>query len=250
MRHDERGVSEVVGYVLVFSLILSAITFVSVAGFSSLEDTRDREHLRNAERAFDVLRNNVADIYQLGAPSRATELSLTNAQLQTGDPVEINITVTDGTGKTTSVKRTITPLVFVGPDDTTFSYEAGAVFRDSRYSGSVLYDPPFRIGPERTVLPVIGTQSSQTRSLGGGTVLIRTMSTDRSVPVVASQAKSLSIEITDSPHQGLWNRYLSEEEGLDCTGTGNTVSCEMPASQTPVERLVVSVQEIQWELEQ
>lgn len=249
MRSDERGVSEVIGYVLVFSLILSAITFVSVAGFSSLEDTRDREHLQNAERAFDVLRNNIADIYQLGAPSRATELSLAEAQLQIGDTVEMTVIVEDG-GNATTVTQAITPMVFVGPDGTAFVYEAGAVFRDEGDRGSVVYDPPFRIGKERTVLPVIRTYTTETRSLGGGTVLIRTMSTDRSVPMVADNATSLRIEITGSARQGVWKRYFSEEKGLDCTESGDTLSCEMPASQTPVEKLVVSVQEIRWELEQ
>ncbi len=248
MRRDKRGVSEVVGYVLVFSLILSAITFVSVSGFSSLEDARDREHLRNAERAFDVLRDNIGDIYQFGAPSRATELNLADAQLRTGDPVNMTITVVDDTGETTTVERAITPLVFVSGDGTTVAYEAGAVFRDGSGGGSVVYGPPFRISQERTLIPMIRTYSPQTRGLGGGTVLIRAKSTTRTVPVVASQASTLRIEITDSTRQNLWKRYLSEEESLDCTESGDTLSCEMP--RTPVDRLVVTVQEIRWELEQ
>ena len=250
MRRDERGVSEVIGYVLVFSLILGAITFVSVAGFSSLEETRDREHVRNAERAFDVLRNNVADIYQQGAPSRATELSLSEAQLQTGEEVEMTVIVEDGSGVRTEVTRVITPLEFVGPDDTTFAYEGGAVFRERRDTGSVVYDPPFRIGQDRAIVPVIRTHSNTTRSLGGGTILIRTRSTDRTVPVVASQVSTLRIEITDSERQKLWKRYLSEDEGLDCTESGSTLTCEVPASKTPIDRVVVVVQEIKWELEQ
>lgn len=250
MNRDDRAVSEVIGYVLVFSLILGAITFVSVAGFSSLEETRNREHVRNAERAFDVLRNNVGDIYQQGAPSRATELSLTNAQLQTGEEFEMTVTVEDGSGVTTTVTREITPLVFVGPEGTEFIYAAGAVLRDGRESGSVVYDPPFRFGSERTILPVIRTHSNRTRSLGGGTVLIRTMSTNRIVPVVASQVSTLRIELTDSPRQELWKRYLSEEVDLDCTESGTTLSCEVPSSRTPIDRVVVTVQEIRWELEQ
>lgn len=249
MAPDERGVSEVISYVLVFTLIIGAVTFVSVAGFSGLEDTRDGEQLQNAQRGFDVLRNNIADVYQAGAPSRATELSLANAQLYTGEDIEVAVTVQTASG-TTTVRETITPLVFAGPDRTAFVHEGGAVFRDGPGGGAVIYEPPFRIGQDRTVIPIIATRANQTRSLGGGTVLVRTKAAHRTVPLVASQVTALRVNITGSPRQTLWNRYLSDDEGLDCTTAGKTLSCAMPPSRTPIDQLVVSVQQIQWELEQ
>jgi len=56
---DRRAVSDVVGYVLVFSLVSLTVGVVSVAGVGALQDARDVEQANNAERAFDVLGDNV-----------------------------------------------------------------------------------------------------------------------------------------------------------------------------------------------
>jgi len=67
---DERGVSDVVGYVLIFSLIVATVGVVTTVGFSTLEDRQDAERVNNVERAFDVFANNMENVYRDGAPSR------------------------------------------------------------------------------------------------------------------------------------------------------------------------------------
>jgi hypothetical protein len=90
----DRAVSDVIGYVLVFSLIIATVGIVTAVGFSTIEDRQRDERINNVERAFDVFAANVEDVYRGGAPSRATEIRLSGGTLQYGEPV--TITVRDG----------------------------------------------------------------------------------------------------------------------------------------------------------
>ena len=57
----DRAVSDVLGYVLIFSLITSSVGVVYVAGYGSLDSLRNAERFNNAERAFDVLDSNLEE---------------------------------------------------------------------------------------------------------------------------------------------------------------------------------------------
>ena len=221
-RRDERAVSEVVGFVLIFSLIVSAIALISVFGLQALEDTRDNEEVNNAQRAFDVLRDNLRDIHRQGAPSRATEISLENAQLRVGEPVRINITGVDvDTGTTASNGFTYEPIVFESRSETDIVYSGGAVFLDPREGGLMLQDPPVLINDDQFVFPVIQTQSvGGLTSVGGQTVRIRAEKQQRQ-PLRGGFASSnteyeeLVVNIT-SPRSDLWRNYLEERPSVSC----------------------------------
>jgi len=58
LRDDGHGLSDVLGYVLVFSLVVTSVLVVTVGGLSAVENARDAERAQNAERAFDVVATN------------------------------------------------------------------------------------------------------------------------------------------------------------------------------------------------
>lgn len=217
-----RAVSEVLGYILIFSMVLMAIAFVSVSGFASLENARDTEQNNNAQRAFDVLSNNIEDVYRRGAPSRATELSLGGAQLYVDDPVTMRVFV-DGSQE---VETSLRPLVFQARDGVEFVYEAGAVFRTQRDGGFVVRNPPLRLNDDRMIFSVVRTKSPHVQSIGGPAVLVRTGARGREVAVRTSSDPDVTIEIDGSPRQDLWQRYFEDELQMDCTVPGGTLHCE------------------------
>lgn len=223
-RTPDRAVSEVLGYMLIFSLVMMAIAFVSVSGFTSLENARDTEQNNNAERAFDVLANNVEDVYRRGAPSRATELSLGGAQLYTDDPVQLRVIV-DGT---TEVDTDLRPLVFQGRDGVEYVYEAGAIFRTQRQGGFTVRNPPLRLDNERMIFSVVRTKSEHVESIGGPTVLVRTAARGQEIAVRDDGDPHVEIEIEGSPRQDLWERYLKEEHQMACpVSSDTTLRCEV-----------------------
>ena len=211
----DRAVSDVVGYVLVFSLIVATIGIVTTVGFATLEDRQSAEQLNNAERAFDVFANNADDIYRGGAPSRATEMRLAGGTLRYGEPTELVVRDADDSDQNRTVRYT--PLVYTD-GDAEIAYEGGAVIRDDGHGGAMVREPPFRIHSERTLLPLLGT----TRALGptavsrDGTVQVETVRTSRvpTTPTDLQDADEIEIEV-DSQRQSAWNRYLERQADTD-----------------------------------
>lgn len=180
MGEPDRGVTDLIGFVLVASLILVTLGVVFVAGFTGLEDARSAERIQNAERAFAVLADNVEDIHDEGAPGRATEVKLADAQLSYGRPTTITVNVTNaGAGGNTVFSTSLDPIVYSTGSASRIVYENGAVAREDRDGAVLKRRPPgvFWAGGSRSETTVHLVQTRQTGSSGvggDGTFLVRT----------------------------------------------------------------------------
>ncbi|MFC6975703.1 hypothetical protein ACFQL1_15175 [Halomicroarcula sp. GCM10025709] len=248
----DRGASEVLSFALVFGIILTSVALVSVSGVQTLQDARDAEQLNNAERAFDVLSENMADIHQRGAPSRATEVSLRGVQLYTADNVTVNVTATDGPSGDVTVVRSLRPIVYDAGDDRRLVYEAGAVFRTQRDGGLVVQQPPVVVEPDRVLVPVVAPRSESTTSVGGSTALVRADLVETTVPVADTADSGSDTDYDDvyvtvtSPRRDYWQRALEATglsncvQGTDAAGD-LFVRCSLGSSP---ERVLVPVYDI------
>lgn len=240
---SERAVSDVVSYVLVFGLVISAVGVVSVSGLATLQDTRDDEQINNAERAFSVLADNMADVYQRDAPSRATEISLSEAQLATGENVTISVDVTDSGGTESVGSWETRPIVYTGSDDRKLAYEGGAVFRKGGSGGLVVEQPPFVITENRVLIPVIGLTRSDRQALSGSTVLVRgnKQETDVAFNSATDDVDRITVEISGSPRQGLWIDYFEGKEAVDSCSTGSgSVTCTIdPSGSATIDQVYI-----------
>ena len=225
---SERAVSEVVSYVLVFGLVVSAVGIVSVSGLSTLQDTRNDEQMANAEKAFSVLADNIADIHRRDAPSRATEISLGEAKLETADNVTMRVSVTDTGGNTwQSDQWQIRPLVYSGDEGRRLVYEAGAIYRTSNGGGVRVQDPPFVVTEDRVLLSVVGLNRPDRQALSGSTVLIRTrrQSTSVAYSSTASDVDTVTVDLDDTSQPELWRDYFTSAGFGSCTVSGDDVEC-------------------------
>lgn len=209
---SDRAVSDIVGYVLVFSLIVATVGVVTTVGFGTLNDRQSAERVNNVERAFDVFATNVEDIYREGAPSRATEMRLAEGTIRHGDAV--TITVEAESGENVSVS----PRPFVYADgDTEIVYVAGAVIRSEPDSAVVLREPPFRVGSEVAAFPLIETfrTSGPTTISVGGTVRITSTArgVNTTVPDAFAEPGDVSITV-ESPRSDAWARYFESRDGM------------------------------------
>lgn len=269
-RRHERGVSEVISYVLVFSLITVSLATVSVVGIDTLQNTREAEQVENTERAFDVLAENIQDIHARDAPGRSTEIKLYQAQLGLGDPMTMTVEVLN-VGVDTSYSTDISPIVYTSQNGRTkLFYSAGMLLRTDGNNAVRHGTPPmlFRedtepAEPVRTVvIPFIQTRSSTSQSIGGTTtghiradyVLAETMARMTSPTSASSNPDgtgsneyqvSYTIQTT-TVRAPIWEAYLEEQiawKGDACSASGGTVQCEFP-----VERLYVTATRINVEI--
>lgn len=248
---DGRGISDVVGYVLVFSLVVSIVGFVSVSGFASLSDVRDAEQANNAERAFDVLSDNIADIYEHGAPSRATEISLADAGLRTTETVTINISANDTSSSDNfTLTKDSRPIIWEGNRETEIVYSFGATLRDERQGGIVVEAPPFQLDSERTVIPVVQLRDRRGQAFGEATIRIRAIHGATSV-FLSEETPHYDeawINIT-TPRATIWKQHLDDYPDTDCSvemkAAGETVVCDISNR----EEIHVTLTRISLELE-
>ena len=226
---DDRGLSEVLGFALVFALVVSTVLLVSLIGFGALEETRDAEELNNAERAFDVLADNMADIHEGGAPSRATEISLQTAQLQVGDPIMMNVTAINESGGSEVNQYPIDPIVFESGDSEVV-YAGGATFRTQGEGGLMIAEPPLVNESDNLLLPIVQTRHrGDITSTSGQTVRVRAVNQQRRpVPGFSEDPtshQSIIINVT-SPRAGLWETYFSDRQEMSCvTPRENNLRC-------------------------
>lgn len=234
MRNDARAISEVLGYALVFSLVITTVAIVTVGGLGQLQETRNNEQLNNAERAFDLLSTNMEDLSKRGAPSRSTEIRLTEAQLDIANPITVSFEgedTGDPIANNFSESYEVWPIIYRSSNsDATVVYSGGAVFRSSGSGGIAVQDPSIVAGNERVVVPLLLTRSRNTQSLAGGTTRIRATRSDSDVLVsdVDGTYEDVYMNIT-SPRADLWNQTLSEYDAFDCrlntTGTQDRADC-------------------------
>ncbi|MFD1587292.1 hypothetical protein ACFR9U_09870 [Halorientalis brevis] len=255
-RRDERAVSDVIGFVLVFGLVATTVAIISVSGLGTLQDSRNAEQINNAERAFDVLADNMADVHQEGAPHRATEISLEKAQLNTATVVRMNVTAKNTTSGSWETIRNVQaqPIVWTATRgrETQIAYSFGAVVRSQRDGGVVLNRPPLVLEDDRMFLTIVKTQTNSPKSLSGTTIRVRA-SEARSAGQIRDDELShygqLRINVT-TPRADIWQQYLERKEVVtSCaideeTGTSR-VSCALDVP----EELYVSVSGITVALE-
>lgn len=251
-----RGVSDVIGFVLIVSIVLTTVGAVYVTGFSGLEDARQAEAANNVERAFDVFDDNMADIYRSGAPNRATEFKLSDSQIGVGSTsTTIEVEITGNSNDEGAVD--VNPVTYTMQDgDTRYVYELGAVFRENRDGAVMIEEPPFLFEQDRTVLQYVVTRSQTSQSRAGSTtVLVRGERTSRVVkqtPRVGVDGYGAELTVTTTPKRApAWERYLESEIGWTsaCTIVGsNEVECDLSPSNSP-DKLYITSTGIELEIE-
>lgn len=247
-RSRNRAISEVLSYSLIFGLIVASIAIVTVGGLGSLQSAQTNEQLSNAERAFDVLHDNLADIHGEGAPSRATEISLGNSELFFADNITMRVKITGHP----EISREIRPVVFRIDRGRQLVYEAGATIRQERDGGVVLNDPPLSMvsdGDGQVHVRIVRTTAADVQSMGSTTVLVQGQAWKRDVLVTELNGATIEYVALDTPRQAAWVNYFENREYCSVsTSSPNTVRCDVVGGYENPEQLYVTVQAVRLQL--
>lgn len=226
---SDRGQSEVIGFVMVFTIIVLMIGIVAATGFGGLQNARDHERVNNAQRAFSVLADNVEEVTSDGAPSRATEIDLAGATLSQRATVTVTVegTHVSDPDENFSYAYEIHPIVYDAATGERIVYSGGAVVRESDGGAVMVREPDFLLTNEQVVVPIVRTHPRGSREIGGtSTVLVRTERTDRELLEARSGEYNVTLTVT-SPRAAAWERHLDAKPATDCTRSGDTVTCSV-----------------------
>lgn len=230
----DRGVSETIGFVLIFALIVTTLGIVYTTGMAGLTDARDVERVNNAERAFDVLADNVETITQRNAPSRATEVKLADAGLGIEREEKIRVSVGDEEIDTASGT-----LIYDPGTGSEVVYGGGAVVRGNQEGNVMPRQPPFVIRDDRMVIQLIELYGVETTAVSGDrTVLVRAEQTGEMHHSNSHVEEPVEISV-ETEYSHAWSNYL-ESVGGSCT-VGETIVCEFDIEELYLTRTDISV---------
>lgn len=229
---NDRGVSEVLGFVLVFAIVTATIGIVFASGFGSLAAVQQAEQLENMERAFDVLDDNLADLHRRDAPSRATELKLAGGSVGTQEPVELTIysVNTSNASRNETFRTSSNPLVYDNGEGSKIVYSLGAILRTDNGNSAMLSEPSWFNDSAHAVFPLISTYPrSGNEHLGGNTKLLVVARRDTTATNVFSVNGPADVRVNitvESPRADAWNRFLAERGfvGIDTDPSDGNVT--------------------------
>ncbi|ADB59846.1 hypothetical protein Htur_0952 [Haloterrigena turkmenica DSM 5511] len=242
---DDRGISEVVAFILTFAIILGSVGLLYTTAFGAMMDYQENEQETNAVRAMDSLTDNFNDVLRSnGVNQRYGELSLRDGRITTGNGgTALNISIngsdpigTDGgdqrfAGYGDGVTAELGEFAYESDDDDdTIAYEGGGLVRGDETGSVVLREPRLRCNPEQnTAIISLVTVSAEDRSVQSSSGLGVSMTVENRSSRAYSNVNNVTIEREDDgAYEGAWNDILSgwtEDDGGcgDFGGDGRVV---------------------------
>ncbi len=78
---DDRGVSETIGYILVFAIVLTGIAGIVYFGVTMLNDAKDRNNFQNVEQGLTVVQSDMKRVAMEKSPIKASKLRVDGGTL-------------------------------------------------------------------------------------------------------------------------------------------------------------------------
>lgn len=231
----DRAVSEVLGFILVFAVIVSSIGIVYGLGFPAVDEYRYGEQSNSAERAFEALAVGIDDLQRDRGPNRAMDINLGDRSLSIDHGPTLNVTAG---GEHATASGT---LVYGDGEQTEIAYASGAVIREDDVS-YVVREPRFRCADEHAMVSLV--------SLDGPSASI---STPESIRIVAEQQNvredrlaidadgDVNVTIEDPRYEDAWERYFEDHDDWEWDEGERTATCP------GVDRALIRVTEIELE---
>lgn len=231
MRGDNRGVSDMIAFVIMFSLIITSVGLTYTFGYSALTDYQEGEQKRNAERAFVALSENLGDIEDSQVNGRSGELRLSGGSISVEEGTDITVT-----GNQTGADNWSRSFDDVGSltyefEGTRVEYESGAVFRqDDGNRRVMLSTPEIQCSDTHATVSVVKLRSDGSTFTSDGTVQVKG-ELQRSYlryPMNRTGADDPSVSHVDvridSTKTEAWADYFEDTDWRQVSASGDSVT--------------------------
>ncbi|PSQ30670.1 hypothetical protein BRD16_05410 [Halobacteriales archaeon SW_6_65_46] len=212
MTPDERGVSEVLSYILVFSVVTVTIAFVLGNGVGAVTSTQQNARVDAATSGVAILDKSVQTVYQTGVPRRATELKPNGGTLSIGGQFDVDVGISRNGTSLFSYSRVSSRFTHT-IDDQSVGLALGARFRSGPGRVAMIDDPPFLFNESRTNLPLVLFTGADSVSTGSPVQVVASSGAER---LLAHRSKNspytVEIRIETTPARAAaWDRYFQRE---------------------------------------
>jgi flagellin-like protein len=211
---DKKGVSEVVGYLITFGIVVTVVGVIYSTGMPVVDDTKEKSAFLSMETSFMTLQSHVKKVAFGQSPLRTMKLNLILGSIGTNDDAG-SITVNGQSLQFGNIEYTIGTRKVV--------YELGAVIESTPGGSIIISDPPIFFtnysGNKTVFISVINVSGGFSAGGGmaemhmGGPGGLYNVTSDTHVYNSSDFVSSLDISISSTSYQAAWDRYLNDEFG-------------------------------------
>jgi hypothetical protein len=217
-----KGVSETVGFIIIFGIVMAGIGLVSLYGYPTLLNQQREANIKNMEKTMIVLQTDLNSLAFKNVPYQETSVQVAGGTLSIQkDPPPFAYFKFEFPPVGSSSQYTTGKLRFVSDDGgVTICLENGAVVkRYNSISGSVMISKPrwfYDPTTKTMVIPIITLNATQDFSQTGiGTIAMRLTDSQESTPYpVHPNENSMKIsyfnDFNKDDYYRAWEQYLTD----------------------------------------
>lgn len=248
-RAGNRGVSPLVGFLLVFGFFTLASIGGSIFVVTTLSEAGSGESTQVAEQTMRTVRADMQDLTS-GAPYRSTRADVQDGTLRYADPITVRVEA-DTPNQSMVAETHPRPLVYESENGRVV-YVAGAVFRQSGDSAVMETGPDYRISNSQAILSVVNTtdaDGSRSVSVSGDSVVhivgYRWETDSRRFEPTTDTGQRVNATVTltiESPRTDSWSRWFHDHPRFEnVTTTDGAVSAEFETERLLIRSVTVAV---------
>lgn len=236
--NDERAVSETVGFILIFGIVVISMGFIYTMGYPILQSSMETSIFESTEQSFIVLQSNMKMVSYDQVPVKNLKLKMHSASLSSTNQSSITI---EYDGKKLSYP---TGEIEYRKDDNVIVYENGGVWKRYYSNNGIMVSDPhiYSSTLNGKDITTIGVVSISGRSSSGGNSIVNlNMKHNSSTLTRTSDPVDVTIKINNT-YASVWKEYL-EGEGFTVTNfTDSNLTAKRNNTMLVMSRHVVDVQ--------
>lgn len=214
---NDAAVSETVGFILMFSIVILSMSMIYIMGYPILQNHIESSVFENAQQSFIVLQSDMKRVAFEQVPVKTMKIKLHSSTLSIDNHSSVLIHYNDGTSHSYNYP---TGEIEFTKDNKVLTYENGGIWMKQPSSEFMMVsEPPIYTGKvNNNNMTTIGVVSvNGRRSTGGNGIASITMQHNVSDLITPSVPVNVTIQI-NSEYASQWARYL-DENGFDITSS-------------------------------
>ena len=252
MRRTNRGVSDVVAFVLTFAIIIAGVGIVSTGGFDRLNEFTNGQQIDNSERGMEAAASTVDTLHRNNDTYRDFDLSLSGGNVwfnetaltistDTGDGPDL--TGLNGNSDEARIEVNALEHRFDSGDETvSIAYEGGGVFRTG--TSRARYEPGITVDGETAIISLVNLTTDETIDRSGAygsEIALQPTGVPQEAPVSADNqfisfsaeltgqqqvhetnlaGSEIEIDVSESAHPQQWGFFFEEAGNWDDQSDG------------------------------
>ena len=218
---NDRGISEIVGFSLIFGIVIVATAMVFSYAYSMVNDSKEDVRFESMVQGFRKIQDAVESVVYGKSSKKEIRILLSGGEVHAIRKNSVNVEVTINNSTALQVSTTMGGIEYSYPDYT-MSFENGGVWLKSRDKTTMISQPRIFIYKKNvnneTIVFIALTSVNGSGSAGGEGMVTLTFDLSSADVDVFNQSGYIYMSINSS-YADAWKKYFDELRGY----SNNTV---------------------------